>query len=337
MHKISDELSVLDALLGSSSKMRVLPVCDHYSGTEKTMFKSLSLQNEYGPLVDITLDFEDGTSNGHESHQRDLIKTVLNSCNNIHDRIGVRIHGVDTNHWQCDIDAVVAPATKLPAFINIPKVENIAQVILVEKYLKQRLSVCNFNVSIPLHVMVENVKAVSSINELLGSNKIECASFGLLDFVSSFGGTISTAAIQSPGQFDHPLIRDAKLKLVMSCYMHDVVPSHSISIDVSDPERTFSDAKRALKEFAYLRMWSIHPSQISPILRAFEFEITELEEAVSILEQAAKSNWSPISYNKTMHDMASYRIYWLKLKRAILGGKLLPNNFFLPLVKNLSA
>jgi citrate lyase subunit beta/citryl-CoA lyase len=54
-----------EVLLGAQAGAVVLPVCDHYSGVEARMRKSLALQaemaQEFGACVfDVTLDCEDG-------------------------------------------------------------------------------------------------------------------------------------------------------------------------------------------------------------------------------------------------------------------------------------
>lgn len=48
----------------------MLPVCDHYAGTEKLMRKSMALQQEIGPRFDITFDCEDGAAAGDEIHRQ---------------------------------------------------------------------------------------------------------------------------------------------------------------------------------------------------------------------------------------------------------------------------
>ncbi|MDB5845581.1 MAG: HpcH/HpaI aldolase, partial [Polaromonas sp.] len=54
-----------EVLLGAQAATAALPVCDHYSGVEARMRKSLQLQaemiEEFGACVfDVTLDCEDG-------------------------------------------------------------------------------------------------------------------------------------------------------------------------------------------------------------------------------------------------------------------------------------
>ena len=61
-----------DVLLGAQAGAVTLPVCDHYSGVEARMKKSLALQaemaDEFGACVfDVTLDCEDGAPVGGEA------------------------------------------------------------------------------------------------------------------------------------------------------------------------------------------------------------------------------------------------------------------------------
>jgi citrate lyase subunit beta/citryl-CoA lyase len=43
-----------------------------------------------------------------------------------------------------------------------------------------------------------------------------------------------------------------------------------VSLDLKNPYSVFRDAFRARTEFGFLRMWSIHPSQIKPIVDAMK-------------------------------------------------------------------
>jgi len=63
-------------------------------------------------------------------------------------------------------------------------------------------------------------------------------------------------------------------------------------------------------------MWSIHPNQILPIIDAFTPSTVEIELSVELLLKAKEKDWAPIQFNGHLHDRASYRYYWLVLKRA---------------------
>src|SRR3990167_1531616 len=67
-----------EVLLGAQSGAVALPVCDHYSGVEARMRKSLALQaelsEEFGVCVfDVTLDCEDGAPVGGEADHAQMV------------------------------------------------------------------------------------------------------------------------------------------------------------------------------------------------------------------------------------------------------------------------
>ena len=80
------------------------------------------------------------------------------------------------------------------------------------------------------------------------------------------------------------------------------------------------DARRARQEFGYLRMWSIHPNQIVPIVEAMRPNFSEVQTAAEILVAAQDSVWGPIQHGGKLHDRASYRYYWELLERAHVTG-----------------
>jgi citrate lyase subunit beta/citryl-CoA lyase len=63
-------------------------------------------------------------------------------------------------------------------------------------------------------------------------------------------------------------------------------------------------------------MWSIHPDQIDPILRAILPSSQEISEAQAIIAAAAQAQWGPIEINGRLHDRASFRYYWSILQAA---------------------
>lgn len=72
-----------DALMGAQASAGFLPVCDHYSGVEVRMRKSLELQAamtaEFGTCVfDVTLDCEDGAPVGGEFDHANMVVALAN-------------------------------------------------------------------------------------------------------------------------------------------------------------------------------------------------------------------------------------------------------------------
>ena len=103
-----------------------------------------------------------------------------------------------------------------------------------------------------------------------------------MDFVSAHHGAIPDSAMRSPGQFEHPLVRRAKLEIAAACHAHGKTPSHNVTTEVRDMSVVAADA-RARDEFAFTRMWSIHPAQIRPIVDAFAPRTDEVALAAEIL------------------------------------------------------
>ena len=125
----------------------------------------------------------------------------------------------------------------------------------------------------------------------------------------------------------------AKLEIASACHAHGKVPSHCVVTEFSNPEAMHAAANRASKELGYTRMWSIHPSQIRPILQAMAPSEKDIEQACEVMLAAQNENWAPISVGGQLHDRASYRFFWQVLERAHATGRAMPSQaqlFFKP-------
>jgi len=286
------------------------------------MRKSIALQQELGPVFDITLDCEDGASTGNEAEHARLIASLLSSDENRFNRIGVRLH--HTQHPSFEIEAAIIgeQASRL-AYVVLPKVESAAEVKQAIKSIHQHTHKAG-RADIPIHVLIETHGALIDVQSIAALPQVECLSFGIMDFVSAHYGAIPGNAMRSPGQFTHPLITRAKLNIAAACHAYGKVPSHNVTTEIKDTAVVAGDAQRALSEFGYTRMWSIHPAQIKPIVKAFTPRGSEVNEAATILSEAQKIHWGPIQHNGKLHDRASYRYYWTILQRAKLSGLPLP-------------
>ncbi|MBP8795215.1 MAG: CoA ester lyase, partial [Brachymonas sp.] len=149
-------------------------------------------------------------------------------------------------------------------------------------------------------------------------------SFGLMDFVSSHAGAIPSEAMQVDGQFSHPLVVQAKLQIASACHAYGKTPSHCVVTEFKDDQAIARAATQAARQFGYTRMWSIHPSQVRPILAAFSPDESAVQQAAEIIEAGYIVDWAPINHNNRLHDRASYRFYWHVLERAHATGKALP-------------
>ncbi len=303
-----------------------IPACDHYAGSEKLMHKSIALQQELGPVFDITLDCEDGASAGNEEAHAKLVASLIDDDSNHFNRIGARIHDLTHPCFEQDIASICNKTTvKRLAYLVVPKVNSLADVMraidTINSYAKK-----NGRKNLPIHVLIETHGALADVHAIAALPQVECLSFGIMDFVSAHFGAIPGSAMRSPGQFTHPLITRAKLEISAACHAHGKIPSHNVTTEIKDTAVVANDANRAAQEFGYTRMWSIHPDQIKPILKALAPRSSEVNEAVHILTDAQAVQWGPIQHNGKLHDRASYRYYWTILQRAKASGMPLPES-----------
>lgn len=312
------------ALFAGEKPFPALPVCDHYAGHERYIRKALSLQRELGPLFDVTCDCEDGAPAGHETEHAEMAAAVIASADNAHGRCGVRIHDPTHPHWRRDIDLVLAGAGARLAYLTIPKVTSTAQTALVIDYLREAERRLALGRRVPVHVLIETHGALREAHGIAALPGVEALSFGLLDFVSAHHGAIGAAAMKSPGQFEHALIRRAKAEVAAAALAHGCVPAHNVTLDLDDPDRARDDARRARLEYGYLRMWSIHPGQILPIVDGMRPEAAEIDRAAAILAAAQAADWGPVRHAGELQDRASYRYFWSVLQRAAATGAQLP-------------
>ena len=304
----------------------VLPAVDHYAGSEKLMRKALALQQEIGPLFDITCDCEDGAHAGAEAEHARMAASIVMSGDNRFGRVGARIHDITHPHWEQDMDILVGEAGARLAFLTLPKPRSVADAARQIDALRSAEERHGIEQAIPVHVLIETHGALRDAWEIAALDRVESLDFGLMDFVSGHHGAIPGAAMRSPGQFEHPLIIRAKCDIAAAALAHGVVPSHNVTTELKDLAYIRLDAERARREFGYLRMWSIHPNQILPIVEAMRPDFSEVEEATAILAGAQDAGWGPIQHAGKLHDRASYRYYWELLKRARATGMNLPDD-----------
>ncbi|MCA1325955.1 HpcH/HpaI aldolase/citrate lyase family protein [Herbaspirillum sp. alder98] len=300
-----------------------LPVCDHYAGSEKLMRKSMALQQELGPVFDITFDCEDGAAAGNEAAHAQLVAALVNSPDNLHGRIGARVHDVGNAHFEQDIAIICGQAARRLAFVMLPKAGGVNDVLHALESVNRTCLAAGRH-ALPLQVLIETHGALTDVWKIAALPQVESLSFGVMDFVSAHHGAIPATAMRSPGQFDHPLVRRAKLEIAAACHLHGKVASHNVTTDINDTTTVADDARRAAQEFGYTRMWSIHPGQIRPIVQAMSPSAEEADQAARILLKAAAVQWGPIEHLGNLHDRASYRYYWCILQRAHASGVALP-------------
>ena len=213
------------------------------------MRKSIALQQQLGPVFDITFDCEDGAAAGNEAAHAALVAAFIADRHTNHfNRIGARVHDIDSPHFEADITTICATAAQQLAYLVIPKVESLAQLKTAIAMVSRHAQAAG-RTDLPVHVLIETHRALHDVWEIAALPEVECLSFGIMDFVSAHYGSIAADAMQSPGQFTHPLVARAKLNIAAACHAHGKVPSHCVVTEFSDTHAMRAAAERASQEF----------------------------------------------------------------------------------------
>ncbi|WP_288107780.1 aldolase/citrate lyase family protein [Limnobacter sp.] len=309
---------IATVLYSEEDTPRNLPVCDHYAGKPRFFDKALEVRDSIGACFDITLDLEDGAEHGQVDA---LVQWAGESLQLFQARYGpeerrpgVRVHPFRDKAFELEIEALLSPEVPSPAYLMIPKPECAGD---IKEAINHIQGICQSRglEMPPIHALIETHGALAEVQEIASLVEVESLSFGIMDFVSGHRSAIPKSALNSPGQFENPLVRRAKLEISAACHRFGKVPSHNVSRQISQPEVAGEDAARAKRDFGYTRMWSIHPAQIVHIVSATLPSDSEVDEAVQVLTEAEKANWGPIQLKSELHDRASYRYFFEVLKQ----------------------
>jgi citrate lyase subunit beta/citryl-CoA lyase len=255
-----------------------------------------------------------------------MVVAMANSAVNTAKKSGVRIHDHSNPWWKQDVDILVPGAGEQLAYITLPKPTAVEQVAEQISYIRSAAERAGLKREIPIHVLIETHGAVRDAYAMAALPWVQVLDFGLMDFVSGFHGAVGSENMRSPGQFDHRAIAYAKARVVSAAICSGVVPAHNVTLDLKNQYQTYADAKRARTEFGFLRMWSIYPAQIQPIVDAMKPSYEDVQTGSAILLAAQEANWGPIQFAGDLHDRATYRYYWELVQKARVTGVELPSD-----------
>ena len=296
----------------------LVPNCEHYAGSPRKLQKALDLQAARGFDFDVTLDLEDGAAAGAESEAvRELVSLVNQHASfqpGQSHRLGCRVHPYDHNAFADDLHCLAFDLAAPLAYLTLPKAESLEQAKAAVQMAGQVFSAAKKPLP-SIQILAETHGSVRDVFAIAALPEVRFISFGQMDFTSAHGGAIPASCMKSPGQFEHPLLRRAKLEIAAACHAHGKTPTHNPTVDYNNTAQTLQDAEQA-RWLGFGRMWSIHPDQIAPILKAFAPASEEITKATAILLAAQAADWGPIAFEAELHDRASYRYFWGLLLKA---------------------
>ncbi|MGD2139246.1 MAG: aldolase/citrate lyase family protein [Burkholderiales bacterium] len=310
-------------LFQADKALPALPACEHFAGNEKFIRKAFGLQSELGKVFDVTCDCEDGAPAGEERTHAHMVAKLLNEPEHASGRAGARIHDPKHSAWKQDVDILIGEAGANLAYVTVPKPLSYDAAAAAVDYIQSCANGAGIAAP-PVHILVETQSALADVFRIASIPGLQGLVFGLLDFVSDHQGAVPASAMRSPGQFQHRLIVRAKAEVAAAALANGLVPVHNPCLDIKDPAVPREDARIAREEFGFLRMYSIHPGQIKPIVEAMQPSADDIARAADILLAAHAANWGPVSHRGEMHDRASYRYFWDLLKRARATGADIP-------------
>ena len=145
-----------------------------------------------------------------------------------------------------------------------------------------------------------------------------------MDFVSAHQGAIPASAMSAQGQFEHPLVRRAKLEISAACHAAAKVPSHSV---VTEFRHVKAIQQAAATRGARVRLHAHveHP----PVAGAADRRNLRADRGRARRgdrdhQRRQAAQWAPIRHRDLLHDRASYRYYWQVIERARRTGQPLP-------------
>ena len=305
--------------LSDVASLPQLPACEHFAGSERFIKKALRLRQESGLRFDITCDCEDGAASGREEEQLEMILDVLKAEEFCGESVGIRVHERTHPLFQTQIERILSELGGRVQYITVPKIVDLDD---ARRAIASIHAVSGSAATTPcaVHLLIETHGALRDVAKIAKLKGVATLDFGLMDFVSAHGGALGRVCMRSPDQFEHRIVARAKSELVAAALAAGVIPSHNVTIELEDSEQAFADAHRARREFGFLRMWSVHPHQIEPILRAMGVDRTELQFAINVLLRAQANSWGPLRVGSELFDRASYRYLWDVLRQADAEG-----------------
>lgn len=313
-----------EVLYQARKPVPALSGCEHFAGNEKFILRAFALQSELGPVFDVTCDCEDGAPAGREREHAAMVANLLLAPENGFRRAGVRIHDPEHPAFGSDLEILLGKAGSVIAYLTIPKLGSVGQAAAALEQVRQRAHSAGLQRVPPIHCIVETQGALKDIFAIAELPGVEGLVIGLLDFVSDHHGAIPQSAMYSPAQFEHRLVARAKAEVAAAALANGLVPTHNPCMNFREPQAAAADARIARQQFGFLRMYSIHPAQIEPIVEAMRPSAEEVARGAEILLAAQAASWGPVSHTGQMHDRASYRYFWDLIRRAHAAGMALP-------------
>ncbi len=225
-----------------------------------------------------------------------------------------------------DVDLLVAGAGARIAYLTLPKSTSVAQVAEMIDYIRGAAGKHRLERVIPVHVLVETHGALHDAWDIARAARRAGARLRAHGFRQrpprrdELGEHALAGAVRaSAGRARQDRGRGRGAGAWRGAGAQRVPRPATTRTACS------RDAWRARNEFGFLRMWSIHPSQIRPIVDAMKPELGEVSRCrADPARRAARATGARSSTQGELHDRATYRYFWELLQKAKVTGVPIP-------------
>jgi len=260
----------------------------------------------------VMLDLEDSVPLDSKDCARSVIVDSLAHLDWGNKTVSVRINGLGTPFAYKDILAVVALKAASFKTLVIPKVNDIADIHFVARFLDGIEMEHSKDVPVQIEASIETAKGLSNINQIAkSSERLISLVFGIADYTASIGARL--VSLSGHGDDDSAVYPGHRWHFALSRIVMAAKANNLLAIDA--PFGNFKDIKGLEQSASMARAlgcdgkWAIHPAQLSLINECFSPLPDDIEKATTILNACQKNNQNEvIAIDGHMIDQASIRL-----------------------------
>jgi citrate lyase subunit beta/citryl-CoA lyase/malyl-CoA/(S)-citramalyl-CoA lyase len=258
----------------------------------------------------IMFDLEDSIPVEKKLEAREvLVKTISNI--ETEKIISIRINPVNSQFIIDDLMILSEIYNKIDSIV-IPKVENVAELNFVDRFLNSMKLKFNYKNEVGIEASIETVKGMENISEIASSSKaLISLVFGVADFTASLGASL--VSISGHGENEEKIYPGHRWHYALSKIAIAAKANDLIAIDA--PYGNFKDQEGLIRSSQISRAlgidakWAIHPDQIDPINQIFsptKEEIIFAERIISAAKEAIEKGKGSIQLDGKMIDQATF-------------------------------
>lgn len=260
----------------------------------------------------VFCDLEDGVAVAQKAAARGVVVRAMRELTwGTKGRL-VRINGLDTLHWQEDLEAVLRGAGDVLDGFIVPKVNRAADVLRVEKELKKLEKKFGVKKPVAMECLIESAEGVEQAAEIaVASPRVVSLIFGAADFAASLG--MKPTLKHFGDLFSYP-----RFKLVAAARAAGIAVLDSPFFDFKD-DAGFAKACSHAAAMGFDGKMIIHPAQIKTGLKVFtptKKEIAFARKVVTAYQKAMAEGTGVIAVEGEMIDVATAKLYQNILDKA---------------------